>query len=74
MCDQAETFRLRGITLHLIPIASDHCGVRREGEGQGELIYSKEIYLKRLDLYLISQRNLLKFPFNPLFFNPLPDS
>lgn len=34
MCDQAETFSLKGITLHLIPIVSDHSGMRNEGEGQ----------------------------------------
>ena len=69
-CDQAETFSLRGITLHLISIVSDHCDVK-EGGRQGEFSYTMEIYLKGLDLYLTSQRNLLKFPFDPLFFNLL---
>ena len=68
MCDQAEIFSLRGITLCLIPIVSDHCRVRREGGDGVGYIYTVSFYLKGLELYLISQRNLLTFPFDSLFY------
>ena len=61
-CDQAEIFSLRGIALYLLPIVSDNCGVRRQG-GEGS-----SFHLKGLDLYLISQINLLILPFDSLFY------
>ena len=55
MYDQAETFSLKGITLQLLPIVSDHCGMRRERRVS---LFIQWIYLKGLDLHLISQRNV----------------